>query len=121
MKIKITEAERVELENILTLISSEVPESYKLGINLLKKYKKFKNTILLFDYDIKQSSGPNLCRIQIKRTVNCNKNTHRVITFIYDLDIIDIDNRNGNLDYDLDCFKFYIKSVLDGDNSFYKG
>ena len=41
MRIKITETERTELENILSLISNEVQESYKLGINLLKKYKNY--------------------------------------------------------------------------------
>lgn len=119
MKIKITEAERIELENILTLIKSRTPETFKLGIDLLKTYKKFKNTVFLYDYRLE---GSGTRRRRIKRTINCNKDFNtRTLVYIYDLSNIDLENNNLDLDYDLDILRFYIEAVLEGDNSFYKG
>lgn len=59
MIIKITPKEKKELENILELFNSNVPEMVNLAVNLLEKYKRFYKYYSFLYYKEKPSEKYN--------------------------------------------------------------
>lgn len=115
MKIDITHEERRELENILSYIQSDDEEIQHLGITLLRKYDKFKNTVFSYDFG-SLFTGDELR--YIKRPVDS--------IWIHDynnyMEFFAFNNIFSNEEeIDLPIVAFYIKAILVGDNSFYIG
>lgn len=115
MIIEITPEERKELESICLYVQSSTKEAQKLGIALLKKYDKFRNTVFCYDY-LGLTSTYELR--YIKRTVDNifdNSYTSHVHFFSFN-------NIFANIaDVNLQIVAFYIKAILDGNDSFYIG
>ena len=114
MKIEITEDERKELENICLYIQSSTKEVQALGITLLKKYDKFKNTVFSYDYSTLNLININYIKRIVDTMLNNSYNTH--------MQFFGFNNIFANIaDVNLYIVAFYIKAVLNGDNSFYIG
>lgn len=117
MKINITEEERKDLENILELLQSSSIEHMKLGISLIKKYKRFKNMIFTYDFNFPENT-------YIPRKINSsvNEDTYAKpdiyyfrFNSIYRTNIESVSTRivRGLI--------FFITALFRNDDSFYKG
>lgn len=112
MKIEITNEEREELKSILELLKSYNLENIKLAKTLLKKYKKFTNTVFCFDFTYVNSS-----RKYIKREIKFPAKDPKNLIWLFDYNMI----FGAMSDFDLGCLAAYITAVLEGNNSFYIG
>lgn len=119
MRLKINDKERSELQHIYELLENRSEENIDLAISLLKKYRRFKNTVFCFSFETKYYKNENRSIFEhIRKNVNTDINDNNGIFLFRFNQIFSYNVRKAS---DIIWLKFYIQAILEGNNSFYKG